>query len=248
MIQDLPPSKVKTRWLLFQESLAFAASGLLIPFGLTRSSARTARRADQRTIVLVHGYLANRSSLLPLRAYLRFRGLKQILSFDYRSGPGIRAAAAGLRDDLRRNVRGGRIDLVCHSMGGLVARFYLQELGGARRVDRCITLGTPHRGTYNAYWVASKVGRQLRPDSPLLARLESTRHAAANVRFTSIVGGADNIVLPRVFGAHEDLVYLPDLGHMGLLFSPTVFRVVADRLVVPTAEQRPEPAAVTASS
>jgi hypothetical protein len=48
-------------------------------------------------------------------------------------------------------------------LGGLVARVYLQQLGGARRVDHCITLATPHQGTYNSYWVASRVGRDLRP-------------------------------------------------------------------------------------
>ena len=127
-------------------------------------------------------------------------------------------------------MRGGRIDLVCHSLGGLVARTWLQELGGARRVDRCITLGTPHQGTYNAYWLASRVGRELRPDSELLARLEASRPCAQQVRFTSIVAGSDNIVVPRVFSANDEIVHLPDLGHVGLLFSPRVFRTVGELL------------------
>lgn len=38
-------------------------------------------------------------------------------------------AAIALRDYLRQHVRGGRIDLVCHCLGGLVARVYLQQLG-----------------------------------------------------------------------------------------------------------------------
>ena len=127
-------------------------------------------------------------------------------------------------------MRGGRIDLVCHSLGGVVARSWLQELGGARRVDRCITLSSPHRGTYGAYWVAARVGRELRPDSPIIQRLESTRAAAERVKFTSIVAGSDNIVFPRVFAAHEELVHVPDVGHVGMLFSPRVLRAVADRL------------------
>lgn len=109
----------------------------------------------------------------------------------------------------------------------------MQELGGARRVDRCITLGTPHRGTYNAYWITSRVGRQLRPDSTLMQRIETTKPAAARVRFTSAVGGSDNIIVPRVFSSHNDVVHVPNLGHIGMLFSPTVFRFVADRLLAP---------------
>jgi triacylglycerol esterase/lipase EstA (alpha/beta hydrolase family) len=127
-------------------------------------------------------------------------------------------------------VRGGRIDLVCHSLGGVVARCWLQELGGARRVDRCITLSTPHRGTYGAYWVASRIGRELRPDSLILQRLEASRAGAERVKFTSVVAGSDNIVFPRVFASHEELVHVPDVGHVGMLFSPTVLRTVADRL------------------
>ena len=111
-----------------------------------------------------------------------------------------------------------------------MARVYLHQLGGARRVDRCITLGTPHRGTYNAYWITSRVGRELRPDSPFLARLDASRAGAARVRFASIVAGSDNIIIPRVFSSNEAVVHVPGLGHLGLLFSPTAFRAVANQL------------------
>lgn len=237
MIQDYPLSEQPASRLVARELLAMAASGLLFPFGYSPTKRRTARRREQRTVVLVHGWLANRSTLFPLSAYLKLRGVGQILDFGYRSTEGVEPAAIALREFLRRRVRGGRVDLVCHSMGGLVARLYLQELGGARRVDRCITLGTPHRGTYNAYWIASRVGRDLRPDSKLMARLESGRAAAAKVRYTSVVGGSDNIVVPRVFsGARgdevgDDVLHFPDLGHVGMLYSPRVYRAVAERLL-----------------
>jgi triacylglycerol lipase len=229
-LQDFPVTDERAARIIGRELLALLGASLLFPFGLRRSPRRTPRRADQRTIVLVHGYLANRGPLLPLAAYLHARGHKQILAYEYSGAAGVEQAAIGLRKFLRTHVRGGRIDLVCHSLGGLVARVYLQQLGGARRVDRCITLGTPHRGTYNAYWVASRVGRELRPDSPLLARLDSSRPAAAGVRFASIVAGSDNIVIPRVFSSTDSVVHVPGLGHLGLLFSPTAFRAVADRL------------------
>ena len=231
MVQDFPASEKPVWRLVAQELLAFGAAGLLFPLGIRTAHRPTPRKSEQRTVVLVHGYLANRSTLLPVATYLRWRGCEQILSFDYRSGEGIERGAIALRSYLRRHVRGGRIDLVCHSLGGLVARVYLQELGGARRVDQCITLGTPHRGTYNSYWLASRVGRELRPDSPLLSRLEASRHKVEGVRFLSLVAGSDNLVIPRVFSAHEQEERIPDLGHMGILFSPRALRIVADRLL-----------------
>ncbi len=231
MTRDFPASQRPASQLVAREVAALALFSLLHPLGWRAQHRRTPRLADQRTVVLVHGYGGNRTTFLPLRAYLRVHGIRQILAFDYRASAGIEHAARGLRDYLRRSVRGGRVDLVCHSLGGLVARVYLEQLGGARRVDRCITLGTPHRGTYNAYWLASRVGRELRPDSAVLERLAASGAHANRVRYTSIVAGSDNIVIPRVFAAEGDLVHVPDVGHLGMLFSPGVFHAVLDRLL-----------------
>ncbi len=43
-----------------------------------------------------------------------------------------------------------RVVFVCHSMGGLVARWYIQREGGAEVTAKLITLGTPHRGALNS--------------------------------------------------------------------------------------------------
>jgi pimeloyl-ACP methyl ester carboxylesterase len=39
-----------------------------------------------------------------------------------------------------------KVVFICHSMGGLVARWYIQREGGAEVTRKLITLGTPHRG------------------------------------------------------------------------------------------------------
>lgn len=43
-----------------------------------------------------------------------------------------------------------KVVFVCHSMGGLVARYYLEVLGGRENARRLITLGTPYSGSINA--------------------------------------------------------------------------------------------------
>jgi pimeloyl-ACP methyl ester carboxylesterase len=237
MIQDHPVSAQPTWRLVAQELGACVAAGLLLPFGIHGSRKRMPRRREQRTVVLVHGYLANRSTLYPLAAYLRLHGVKPLLTFNYASTAGVERSARALRDYLRERVRGGRIDLVCHSLGGLVARVYIQELGGHRRVDRCITLGTPHQGTYNSYWLWSRVGSELRPDSPLLARLCASQDRAAGVRFVSLVAGSDSLVVPRVFAGHEQELLVPDVGHVSMLFAPKVLGLVAQQLGDPAAER-----------
>ena len=227
VIQDYEPSSERPAKLILKEVLAGVSTALLYPFGIRKHKRRTPRAQTQRTVVFIHGYLANPSCFLPMSVYLRAKGHGLPLYFDYSSSEGIEQAAVKLRVFLKKNVRGGRIDLVCHSMGGLVARLYLQELGGSRRVDSCVTIGTPHKGTYNAYWLWSRVGHELRPDSKLLARIAKSSTKSKSVRFLSVVAGSDNIVLPRVFATTtEETCLVPETGHLGLLFSPQVFRVV----------------------
>lgn len=61
--------------------------------------------------------------------------------------------------------------LVGFSMGGIVCRYYLQELGGVSRVKNFITISVPHKGTLTAYLFPSKGVRQLRPNSEFLKNL-----------------------------------------------------------------------------
>ncbi|MCX5952128.1 MAG: hypothetical protein NTZ40_01220 [Cyanobacteria bacterium] len=46
--------------------------------------------------------------------------------------------------------REGRLIFICHSMGGLVARWYVEQEGGAAHTRKLITIGTPHRGAVAA--------------------------------------------------------------------------------------------------
>jgi pimeloyl-ACP methyl ester carboxylesterase len=231
LIQDFRPSDRPRSELIAKEALAHLAWGLLYPFGIKASTLRTPRKLEQRTTVLVHGYISNRSSFYPMLAYLKLRGLKNILQFNYPHDSSIEAAAVGLRQFIKHHARGGRIDLVCHSLGGVIAEVYLNQLGGSRRVDRCISIGTPYRGTYNSYWVPTKVADELRPDSNLMQRVSKFISQHSPVRHTSIVGGSDNIVIPRIFATRQgEVVHIPDTGHVGLIFSPRVFREVFNRL------------------
>jgi triacylglycerol lipase len=232
VIKDFKASDKAVIKVIAREVASHLVSFALFPLGITPSQRRTPRRQEQRTVVFVHGYMMNRACFLPLYAYLRAKGFEQVLSFNYKTANGIEQSARELKKYLSRHVRGGRVDLVCHSLGGIVARLYIQELGGSRRVDRCITLSTPHKGTYSSYWVFSRVGNDMRPDSALLTRLESSRSKAPKVKYTSIVAGSDNIVVPRVFAVgSEDIVHVPDVGHLGILFSPRVYQIVAERLL-----------------
>ncbi len=229
MRSDHDPDKVRSA--IRREALAFAAYGVLMPLGFMRPKPRPERRRELRTLVFVHGLAANRSGFLPLRAYLRLHGHDRQLAFDYRSAGSIERQALRLKRAIDEGVGGGRIDLVAHSLGGLVSRCYLQLLGGARRVDRLITLGTPHHGTHAANFVPSAFVRQLLPDSPFIRYLNA-QPAPEQLRTTSIVAGRDLLIQPVESAScpFGESVVFGELGHVELLFRPSVFAEIAARL------------------
>jgi triacylglycerol lipase len=234
MLSDHEPREV--RRAILREGLSYLAHGLLLPLGARTSRHQGPRRRDTTTLVLLHGLAANRGGLLPLQAYLRATGHRNQFAFNYRSRGSVEALALRLKRELDSRIRGGRIDIVAHSMGGLVARWYLQQLGGARRVDRLITLGTPHCGTHAANFLPSALVRQLTPHSPFIRHL-NTLPAPEGVQVTSIMAGRDLLVQPSEaagcpFGQRLDF---PDLGHVELLFRPQVFSAVNRCLAEPMA-------------
>lgn len=233
MRSDHDPGAVRSA--IAREALAFLAHGVLYPLGLRSTRPEPERSRAQRTLVFVHGLGANCAGFLPLQAYLRLHGHRRSVASNYGAGS-IEAMALALKRDIDASVGGGRIDLVAHSMGGLVARCYVQLLGGARRVDRLITLGTPHRGTHAANFIPSALVRQLLPESPFIRHLNE-QPAPEGLRVTSIVAGRDLLIQP-VSAARcpfGESLYFDHLGHVELLFRPEVFAEVAARL------RRPRP-------
>lgn len=50
-------------------------------------------------------------------------------------------------DDVQRQTGAEVVDLVAHSLGGLISRYYIDRVMDGREVAQLITLGTPHAGT-----------------------------------------------------------------------------------------------------
>ena len=100
-------------------------------------------------ILLVHGIVSNRSIFTLLRRGLTRRGFSNIFAMNYLTvANDVRTAAAGLSVEVERIVEETgfeRIHIIGHSLGGLIARYYVTRLGGDARVHTLITLGTPHR-------------------------------------------------------------------------------------------------------
>mgnify|MGYP002777009247 CR=1 FL=1 len=88
------------------------------------------------------------------------------------------------------------IDIVGFSMGGIVSRYYIQRLGGINRVQRFITIASPHRGTFAAYASTRPGCIQMRPDSEFLLGLNQDVAMLENINFTSIWTPLDLMIVP----------------------------------------------------
>lgn len=190
-------------------------------------------------IILLHGYFHNRSGFLVMRRALRRHGFRHVFTMNYNViGHDVEELAAQLRgyvENVLNRTGATRVHLVGHSLGGLVARTYIQEGGGDERVHTCITLGTPHQGTYAAWAGRGRAARQIRPRSELLDRLEREAKPSS-VRWVSYYSNLDPLVIPASSAKltnpalKASNVFMKDLGHMSFLLSSELIRSVVNRL------------------
>jgi pimeloyl-ACP methyl ester carboxylesterase len=176
-------------------------------------------------ILLVHGMVDNRSIFALLRRGLQRRGFGRVATMNYGPVVGdVREVARDLAqavEELCAETGYERVHVVGHSLGGLVARYYVQRLGGDERVHTLVTLGTPHQGTAHAYLLPHNLVRQLRPGSDLLRELAEPT-PGCRTRFVSVWSDLDQMVVPQRNGRieHPDLavrnVLVPGSGHMSL--------------------------------
>jgi triacylglycerol esterase/lipase EstA (alpha/beta hydrolase family) len=155
------------------------------------------------TVLLVAGYGGSTRSLEALGAALRAAGRTVVIVPPVGNNTGdLREQAKALDRVARRMIGSGApsVDVIGYSAGGVVARIWAADLGGAALARRIITVGSPHHGTDAAALAASVLAgscptacRQLIPGSDLLTGLPEP---PAGPHWTSIWTAADDLVMP----------------------------------------------------
>lgn len=204
-----------------------------------RSLVVTDLEAAGTPILLVHGIMDNRSVFTVFRRSLRRRGFGAVHAVNYSLFTGdIRTAAHQLRghvEQLRERTGAEKVHIVGHSLGGMIARYYVQRMGGAAVVDTLVTMGSPHGGTLTAHLLPTPLARQLRPGSDLLEEL-GRRSPGCSTRFLVVWSRIDQMVIPQRNGRliHPDLdveeFELRDVGHLSMPIDSRTVHWVATAL------------------
>lgn len=201
-------------------------------------------------VVLLHGFIDNRSVFVLLRRSLARDGRQRIVSLNYSPLTcDIRTAAELLGrhvEEVCERTGSDRVDIVGHSLGGLIARYYVQCLGGDLRVRTLVTLGTPHSGT-KAIPLASAhpIVRQMRPGSEVIEELAGPA-PGCRTRFVSFWSDLDSMMDPLETACvdHPDLetrnVRVTGIGHLALPVHPTVAAGIREVLESAPVEDRVE--------
>ncbi len=210
-------------------------------FGGKRSKRWNCKGKDRNAVLLLHGFFQG-------DAAFGYGGLEDFL---YKNGFRVDKESYEFWKDLRKveedvvyrleriyTRTGRRVDMIGHSEGGLVARAIAQRR--PELVEKIITLGTPHHGTWTALLGAfigvglTKSARQMYPWSTYIKELNS-KPLPENVEFYSIYSKYDVLVLPKksaqLTNGKEGHVHNIEIdsGHVGFIERP-VYPLILDIL------------------
>jgi len=150
--------------------------------------------------VLVHGINDTSRKFKAMQSAFEDKGYRCIVpSLTPKNGSnGLEFLALQLKDiiDAETDSTDAKLNLVGFSMGGLVSRYYLQELEGYRKVCQFFSIAVPHQGSFWAYLGVNKGVQQMRPGSDFLHKLEQSGDSLHHMRCYSYWTPFDLMILP----------------------------------------------------
>ncbi len=115
-------------------------------------------RRVEHPIVLIHGYMSGADcwdDFMPWFKQLEYYENEHVFNFAYSdeknpaTGDIYEYAKLFAKriEEILIQTKSPKVNIVAHSMGGLISRYYIEKLGGAEKVNKLIMLGTPNRGS-----------------------------------------------------------------------------------------------------
>lgn len=208
-----------------------------------RMKTSSIRRSDSTPVLLVHGYMANKSNWFFVERELRAVGFDRIHAMNYsprHADVEQLAKVCVLRaHEVMAATGSDRIHLVGHSLGGLIIRKAVQAEGLVEAVS-VMTVATPHGGADIARLTGvsrsrNRIGAQLRPGSPFLRTMWAESHHMPGTRFVAYYSNLDLLVTGRrAMILEPELaatnILMKDHGHLSIMLAPSLARSIAGEL------------------
>jgi triacylglycerol lipase len=209
-------------------------------------------------VVLVHGTAENMlDNWTAMSPALKAKGYC-VFAFNYGATPGaaqlgvyglgeISKSAQELKAfvaKVRAATEAGKVDLVGHSQGGMMPRYYLKFLGGATEVDDLVGLSPSNHGTTQQIPAPANTlcpaCDQQHVGSAFLRNLNAGDETPGQVSYTNVVTRYDEVVVPYtsgyLSGPNTTNVTLQDrcpadvTEHLGISYDPNALQWVLNAL------------------
>lgn len=206
-----------------------------------------------RTVLLITGVTIPAEWFDPIKLRLERDGFRPVVYEppDLLSGDLFHNSEllAEVIDDIRAETGEERIDILAECTGGLIARHYIQSLGGDQHVSRLVTFISPQHGVAKAPEAALIAGwpalYDLSPGSEFL-RAVNDAPLPADVPVTSIYTCTDEYIQPYetsiIPGATNIGLCDGFVGHFQFFYDPEIYLVMHAALTEPAPTDSDDPA------
>ncbi|WP_433830989.1 esterase/lipase family protein [Actinoplanes sp. CA-015351] len=196
---------------------------------LALSPALPAAAAPGTPVVFVHGYTGSASNWTTAISVFRAGGYasSELFAYEYNSYGNNVTNAQGLAtyvSQVRARTGAAQVDIVNHSMGGLVSQWYLKQLGGNQYVRHLASIAGANHGTTSAGACLIYVTcQQMYPGSSFINTLSSGDETPGSTRYGTWYSPCDGVIVPytstTLSGATNN--YVACQTHLGFLTDTT---------------------------
>lgn len=229
----LPQRRYLALRLILVEAGSIFLTVCAYPFGFLPQKPPSLQVAQKRPVLLLHGLFHNRAVWFLMKQRLEQCGFT-VVTVNLPPFEMVETLGRKIAETVEETLvtyDAEQVDIVGHSMGGLLARYYIEFMGGDKRVNHCIMLGTPNAGSKLAPFALTPMGRDLMPGSDFLIELNAAP-LSPTINYLTIFSRHDNLVIPaesaELPGA--EAIEVEWLGHNSLLFHRETIEATIDAL------------------
>jgi triacylglycerol lipase len=185
-------------------------------------------------VVVIHGIYSSSRDMVRLTRALEADG-RQAYAIDLYPRDGtasLEDLSYQLETFITQKVQRRQVDIVAYSMGGIVARHYLQRRSGMQQVRRFISLSAPNHGSLLGWLHPGKGARQMHTRSSFLQQLNEDAHSLKQVNTVCLWTCTDLIILPAKSSVMPQLrnEHLWGVGHFSWITDKRFIRRVVQLL------------------